>query len=98
MNDPSLLYTPESFTEVHLDNIGDQISNAILDAMLAQDPLTWRIELQVTRTIGEVETLSLADGTIGASVLQDQQPVAPVPKAILRRSFTWETSARSRFR
>ena len=63
MNDPSLLYTPESFTEVHLDNIGDQISNAILDAMLAQDPLTWRIELQVTRTIGEVETLSLADGT-----------------------------------
>ncbi len=57
INDPSVLYTPESFTEVHLDNIGDQISNAILDAMLAQDPLTWRIELQVTRTIGEVETI-----------------------------------------
>ena len=69
INDPSVLYTSESFTEVHLDNIGDQISNATFDSMLAQDPLAWRIELQGTRGIGEVETLSLADGTFGTSVL-----------------------------
>ena len=49
------------------------MSDAILDAMLAQDALAWHIELQVTCAIGEVEPPSLADGTIGTSVLQDQQ-------------------------
>ena len=57
MNGPSFLYTPESVTEVHPDNICDQISNATFDSMLAQDPLTWRIELQLTRANGEVDTI-----------------------------------------
>ena len=32
------LFTSESVTEGHPDKICDQISDAILDAMLAQDP------------------------------------------------------------
>jgi len=38
MNAPSLLFTSESVTEGHPDKMCDQISDAILDAMLAQDP------------------------------------------------------------
>ena len=68
INDPSVLYTPESFTEVHLDNICDQISGVILNELLAQDTLAWRIELQVTRTIGEVETISRGSFTGETSV------------------------------
>ena len=33
-----ILFTSESVTEGHPDKICDQISDAILDAMLAQDP------------------------------------------------------------
>jgi S-adenosylmethionine synthetase len=32
------LFTSESVTEGHPDKIADQISDSILDAMLAQDP------------------------------------------------------------
>ena len=38
MNSPSLLLTSESVTEGHPDKICDQISDAVLDAILAQDP------------------------------------------------------------
>ena len=34
----SYLFTSESVTEGHPDKICDQISDAILDAILAQDP------------------------------------------------------------
>ena len=34
------LFTSESVTEGHPDKICDQISDAILDAMLAQDPMS----------------------------------------------------------
>jgi hypothetical protein len=34
------LFTSESVTEGHPDKIADQISDAILDACLAQDPLS----------------------------------------------------------
>ena len=73
MDAPSFLYTSESLTEGHTNKCCGQISEAILDAMLAQDSLAWRIELQVFCAIGQGETPSLADGTIGTSVLQDQQ-------------------------
>ena len=33
------LFTSESVTEGHPDKICDQISDAVLDAMLAQDPM-----------------------------------------------------------
>jgi S-adenosylmethionine synthetase len=34
----SYLFTSESVSEGHPDKVADQISDAILDAMLAQDP------------------------------------------------------------
>ena len=38
MTAPSLLFTSESVTEGHPDKMCDQISDAVLDALLAQDP------------------------------------------------------------
>ena len=35
-----LLFTSESVTEGHPDKICDQISDAVLDALLAQDPMS----------------------------------------------------------
>jgi len=40
MSSPSLLFTSESVTEGHPDKICDQISDAILDACLEQDPFS----------------------------------------------------------
>ena len=37
-NIPSILFTSESVTEGHPDKMCDQISDAVLDACLAQDP------------------------------------------------------------
>ena len=37
-----LLFTSESVTEGHPDKMCDQISDAILDALLAQDPMSRR--------------------------------------------------------
>jgi S-adenosylmethionine synthetase len=39
MTAPSLLFTSESVTEGHPDKMCDQISDAVLDAIMAQDPL-----------------------------------------------------------
>jgi S-adenosylmethionine synthetase len=39
MTSPSLLFTSESVTEGHPDKMCDQISDAVLDAIMAQDPL-----------------------------------------------------------
>ena len=38
MTSPSLLFTSESVTEGHPDKMCDQISDAVLDAIMAQDP------------------------------------------------------------
>ncbi len=38
MSSPSLMFTSESVTEGHPDKMCDQISDAVLDAILAQDP------------------------------------------------------------
>jgi S-adenosylmethionine synthetase len=38
MNMPRYLFTSESITEGHPDKIWDQISDAVLDACLEQDP------------------------------------------------------------
>ena len=38
MNSPRLMFTSESVTEGHPDKLCDQISDAVLDACLAQDP------------------------------------------------------------
>ncbi|MDX1523965.1 MAG: S-adenosylmethionine synthetase N-terminal domain-containing protein, partial [Anaerolineae bacterium] len=38
MTSPHLLFTSESVTEGHPDKMCDQISDAVLDAILEQDP------------------------------------------------------------
>jgi S-adenosylmethionine synthetase len=38
MTSPKLMFTSESVTEGHPDKICDQISDAVLDACLEQDP------------------------------------------------------------
>ena len=40
MTSPSLLFTSESVTEGHPDKMCDQISDAVLDACFAQDPMS----------------------------------------------------------
>jgi S-adenosylmethionine synthetase len=40
MNSPRLLFTSESVTEGHPDKLCDQLSDAVLDACLEQDPLS----------------------------------------------------------
>ena len=48
-----LLFTSESVTEGHPDKICDQISDAILDAMLKQDPMS-RVACETCTTTGLV--------------------------------------------
>lgn len=49
----NLLFTSESVTEGHPDKVCDQISDAILDAMLAQDPNS-RVACETSTTTGLV--------------------------------------------
>ncbi len=50
---PKYLFTSESVTEGHPDKLCDQISDAVLDAFLAQDP-TARVACEVCTTTGLV--------------------------------------------
>src|SRR5437870_11250693 len=47
------LFTSESVTEGHPDKIADQISDAVLDAIMAQDP-TGRVACETLLTTGLV--------------------------------------------
>ena len=47
------LFTSESVTEGHPDKVCDQISDAVLDAMLAQDPMS-RVACETCCTTGLV--------------------------------------------
>jgi len=53
MTSPSLLLTSESVTEGHPDKLCDQISDAILDAILEKDPLA-RVACETAATTGLV--------------------------------------------
>ena len=53
MNSPKLVFTSESVTEGHPDKICDQISDAVLDACLEQDPLS-RVACEVSTKTGFV--------------------------------------------
>jgi S-adenosylmethionine synthetase len=62
-NTPSLLFTSESVTEGHPDKMCDQISDAVLDACLAQDPRSRVACETATKTgfvmlLGEITTLA----------------------------------------
>ncbi|NUS73646.1 MAG: methionine adenosyltransferase [Corynebacteriales bacterium] len=66
MSTSSRLFTSESVTEGHPDKIADQISDGILDALLAQDP-TSRVAVETlimtgqVHVAGEVTTKGYAD-------------------------------------
>ena len=52
-----VLFTSESVTEGHPDKICDQISDAILDALLEQDPMS-RVACETCTTTGIVMAVS----------------------------------------
>ncbi len=56
MNSPKLLFTSESVTEGHPDKMCDQISDAVLDACLAQDPRS-RVACETATKTGFVALL-----------------------------------------
>lgn len=66
-----LLFTSESVTEGHPDKICDQISDAVLDAMLEQDPMS-RVACETAITTG----LVLVMGEITSKAQVDIQKIA----------------------
>jgi S-adenosylmethionine synthetase len=50
---PNRLFTSESVTEGHPDKMADQISDAILDSFLAQDPKS-RVAVETLLTTGQI--------------------------------------------
>jgi len=66
MTDPKAFFTSESVTEGHPDKLCDQISDGVLDALLAQDPLS-RVACETATTTGlvlvagEITTTAWAD-------------------------------------
>jgi S-adenosylmethionine synthetase len=56
MTSPKLLFTSESVTEGHPDKLCDQVSDAILDAILEQDP-NGRVACETAATTGVVMVL-----------------------------------------
>ncbi len=66
MSDPHAFFTSESVTEGHPDKLCDQISDGVLDALLAEDPLA-RVACETATTTGlvmvcgEITTTAWAD-------------------------------------
>jgi S-adenosylmethionine synthetase len=69
MNSPQLFFTSESVTEGHPDKLCDQISDAVLDACLAQDPMS-RVACETAVKTGFV--LCLGEITTRATINYDQ--------------------------
>jgi S-adenosylmethionine synthetase len=66
MSSPKLMFTSESVTEGHPDKICDQVSDAVLDACLAQDPLSRVACETATKTgfvmlLGEITTRAVVN-------------------------------------
>ena len=78
------LFTSESVTEGHPDKIADQISDAVLDALLAQDPMS-RVACETLVTTG----LAFIAGEITTKAYVD------FPRSCARRSRTSATRAPS---
>lgn len=70
MRSPKTYFTSESVTEGHPDKLCDQISDAILDAILTQDPLA-RVACETATTTG----LVLVAGEISTSAWVDMPAV-----------------------
>ncbi|HRU95195.1 MAG TPA: S-adenosylmethionine synthetase N-terminal domain-containing protein, partial [Anaerolineae bacterium] len=77
MTSPKFYFTSESVTEGHPDKICDQISDAVLDAIIADDPEA-RVACEVSVTTGlilvagEITTKTYVDiGTLARNVVLD---------------------------
>ena len=70
MSSPSLLLTSESVTEGHPDKLCDQVSDAVLDALLAEDPQS-RVACETAVNTGYV----LIFGEITTSAYVDLQEI-----------------------
>jgi S-adenosylmethionine synthetase len=77
MRSPQFFYTSESVTEGHPDKMCDQISDAVLDELLKQDPMS-RVACETATTtglvvvLGEITTSGYADiGTIARNVVKE---------------------------
>lgn len=81
MKSPKTLFTSESVTEGHPDKLCDQISDGVLDAILAQDPLA-RVACETATTTG----LVLVAGEITTSAWIDMSAV--VRKTIEQVGYT----------
>ena len=75
------LFTSESVTEGHPDKIADQVSDSILDAILAQDPMS-RVACETLTTTG----LVLVAGEITTTAKIDYQDV--VRKTVAEIGYT----------
>jgi len=69
MTSPSLMFTSESVTEGHPDKICDQISDAVLDACLEQDPRS-RVACETATKTGYV--MLLGEITTNAQINYDE--------------------------
>ncbi len=77
MQSPQFFYTSESVTEGHPDKVCDQISDAVLDAIIANDPDA-RVACEVAATtglvavMGEITTSTYVDiGKIARNTIRD---------------------------
>src|SRR5215468_3681688 len=70
MKFPKIFFTSESVTEGHPDKLCDQISDGVLDAILAQDPMA-RVACETATTTG----LVLVAGEISTSAWIDMSAV-----------------------
>src|SRR5664279_2684140 len=77
MRSPRFFFTSESVTEGHPDKMCDQISDAVLDALVARDPMS-RVACETATTsglvdvIGEISTEAYVDiGEIARGVVRE---------------------------
>ena len=74
------LFTSESVTEGHPDKICDQISDAVLDAILAEDPMG-RVACETTTTTGLV--MCMGEISTSATTVQSTAlTVTPAPLSL----------------
>ena len=71
MNNKDFLFTSESVTEGHPDKVADQISDGVLDAVLAEDPFA-RVACETLVNTG----LVVVSGEISTTAYVDVQEIA----------------------